>query len=271
MDQSIADLRRFWSDGVDSLNRGFHPADVEAAERWLGNHPRTRGLASGVSALARWFPAHGNPDHNLVPVPFVGDLAKARIVILMGNPGAGGNPEGLVEHEAERKHRKFRDTLLNTLEDGGSRDGFYLRPGSGLEAIAPGYNYWLQSVHLGDLLKDFSAFQKKWILDHLLVLQVFPYHSKNMGRIPNGLEQVLPSSYRSREMAWHFLELARKGEIFLFFGRCLRRWGIEAEDLGIRDRFSGYQLNCGSFSLASERVQETFKPWLERETRTAPT
>jgi len=156
---------------------------------------------------------------SLLPVPYIGNLDHANIIILMGNPGFHK------EHDIpELKDKVFqRDIKLNNRQKLKKYPFFYLKPeyrkhGGGI--------YWRKRlkdiadtlVRKGHFPSDEAAFN--FIAKKIAVVQLAPYHSS---KFPRNLH--LPSTQRAIDWANNkLLRRAQKGKISIIVARGWKDW-----------------------------------------------
>lgn len=140
-------------------------------------------------------PEFGVSDTNLhlglLPVPFVGNLEKASIFILMLNPGLSAG-----DYFAEQKVPEFRNALIRNLRQENTDDEFpfiFLNPDF---AWHPGFEYWQKKFHniIDEIRKQSNvSYQKAMSIlsKRLACLELMPYHSKSFGA--GSLLNKLPS------------------------------------------------------------------------------
>ena len=140
-------------------------------------------------------PEFGVPDINLhlglLPVPFVGNLEKASIFILMLNPGLSAG-----DYFAEQKVTEFRSAQIRSLRQENTDDEFpfiFLNPDF---AWHPGFEYWQKKFHniIDEIRKQSKvSYQKAMSIlsKRVACLELMPYHSKSFGT--GSLLNKLPS------------------------------------------------------------------------------
>lgn len=160
---------------------------------------------------------------NLLPVPYVGDLKKATVFILMLNPGCG--PVDYVAESDAAYRQAMIDQLSQSFE--GKRPFFYLRP----EFSWTGGGQWWRNK-LKPVIERFVA--KGWsvsgaldsIAARVAVLEYWPYHS-----VSANLHSSLLKESKSHRMVSSFAlsELTAKAgrkECLVIVARAVQRWGV---------------------------------------------
>ncbi|HAU29438.1 MAG TPA: hypothetical protein DCW68_04920 [Rhodospirillaceae bacterium] len=139
---------------------------------------------------------------SLLPVPYIGNLANAKIFILMGNPGFSAHD--MLEREPAPLFEAFRqDVIKNLHQEFTPKDDFpffYLNP---THSWHNGFIYWesrfreiakqLQKDGGLTSCRDALSFMAK----HIAVLQLVPYHS---AKFPNRAAK-LPSAQAMQKWA----------------------------------------------------------------------
>ncbi|MBC7629196.1 hypothetical protein [Ferruginibacter sp.] len=121
-------------------------------------------------------PKYKIQDH-LIPDPFFGNK-KAKVVLLMLNPGFGG------KEDKDYEQNNFEKILLKNLKHSNTRKHFFSLDNAfeGTDA----HNYWKPRVKE---LNDFNdkEFDNNFLSEHLFCINLFPYHSKEYKKIKGGL------------------------------------------------------------------------------------
>jgi hypothetical protein len=163
----------------------------------------------------------------LRPSPYNGDLAKAKVFILMLNPGLHIlDYFSLSDKEFCRENtRVIRQKRLNKKYPFTS-----LNPSL---SWAPGSEYWRKKLDC--LIQKTMKLKKLNYLDTLsylskkiAILQLYPYHSKEFG-IPRKIQKLeLKSARLIREFVKNVLvKEAQSGKILLIVARGAKKWGFE--------------------------------------------
>lgn len=137
-----------------------------------------------------------NFTDDLIPVPYVGDIRNAKIIIAMINPGlqTGEN----CEYEFESKpvmQKALRENLYQSM-DSNDYPFMYLNPE--LE-FHPGYKYWISrfkksiEIYAQKYSCDFKNAQKVFA-KNIAILELVPYHSEVYR---GAVHSVLPSSHKA--------------------------------------------------------------------------
>ena len=117
----------------------------------------------------------------LLPIPYIGNLEKASVLILMLNPGLSPG-----DYFAEYKVEEFRKAHMRNLRQENINDEFpffFLDPHF---AWHPGFEYWQSKF--GNIAQAFADKKKipygealRHLAQSLACLKLIPYHSKSFG------------------------------------------------------------------------------------------
>jgi len=162
--ESLDDLLAFWREHFENDHQeewfGPHARDAE----YVNTLPRRQTKASRIIKKLK----------PLIPVPFSGNLRRAKIYLLMGNPKAGKHTP--LEASFESHGRWVRAIRANVLDE--RHDFFSLRADFNLTAAHAFFWPMLSPVIMG-----FPYNQRRRALEYLIanlaVLDVWPYHAKN--------------------------------------------------------------------------------------------
>lgn len=159
----------------------------------------------------------------LVPIPFLGDLARADIFLLMLNPGLSPG-----DYFAEERFPEYRDLLLSNLHQMSVRRLPFLDPELSWH---PGGGYWLGKLGgLAEALQsETRSFKKalRLLASHIAILELVPYHSPQFG-LPGKLVDSLESVRLMLEFVHDYLApQAARDEALLIVTRQVKRWGLD--------------------------------------------
>jgi hypothetical protein len=223
------DLVEFWRKCKLKKPPFFHPADRAALWQKNGRFIETDVL-NFDSFIAG--PRFGGSDDNLLhlslrPVPYLGNLARAKIFILLLNPG--------LEYadywaEDERQPREFRERLESNLRqsfDGVKFPFFKLDPQF---CWCSGFKWWegklretIRRIAKERNTKYFEAMRD--LSGKLACLELVPYHSSSFR------SHALLKDLESVKMATKFVETilipkAEAGKCTLIVTRRVKDWGF---------------------------------------------
>ena len=209
MNEAIDRFEAYW--------REFSP------RRPLHVHPRDAAFVRGSDL-----------DLTLLPVPVVGDLRRAEVVILMLNPGLDAEDHSWEERE------DFRDVLSRAAQHSlgdATHPFFYLDPRF---ANHPGAGYWIGGRRAGPGRKTqqklravtqelsrrrgttFEAIQNE-LAYRIAILQLLPYHSRELKRQKTRLLKTVPSCDEARALV---NGLRRQDRRLIVAPRSIREWGF---------------------------------------------
>jgi hypothetical protein len=178
-------------------------------------------------------PRHGlDPEYKfhtgLFPVPYVGRLDRARVFILMTNPGFGPH-DYFGEHEVDAFRAAMLANLRQELVDGDCWIP-YLNPAFFWHG---GFAYWRQKLRdfIGETT-SVSVFKEtlRNLASSVAFIEAIPYHSARMAKSVSAekLSAKLRSTFLITKYVEHdLIPRARSGEILVL---CLRGpWGLAAK------------------------------------------
>lgn len=165
----------------------------------------------------------------LHPLPFIGDLDRAKVVLLLLNPGLGAD-----DYYGEYEVAGFRDRLRANIrqEEMGDYPFFFLDPDLAWHA---GYTWWhgrLQGIiqELSGVWGVSHAAARKRVANEIAALQLVPYHSKSY-KLPQTVQHALHSVKLARSYCSEVLEpRCQNGEVTLIVTRRAEDWGVNAGD-----------------------------------------
>ena len=180
-------------------------------------------------------PDFGNPDDRrfhfgLLPMPFVGNLRRASVYILLLNPGQGPH-----DYFGEYEVPDYRDALIANLRQ--ERDSFlFLDPQFSWHG---GFDYWHRKLAglITELAKQTSYASARSRLAHeLACIELIPYHSPSF-HDPGNWRRQLPSALLARRFVHeHVVPKARSGEAVVVVARQAQVWDLPEHDRIVRYR-----------------------------------
>jgi len=209
-DMAINSLVKFWEDFVGPF--GFHPLDN------MDDIPFVEWVRHESDNYNYHF------HKNFVPVPYVGNIEEARILVLMTNPGYAPS-----NYEEEHPPSLLVREELKTLR--GQRSGQWCLDSQ--LSRTNGYSYWepvWKQIAI-DLTKDLPEINMKKAYDlisrYVAIVQLIPYHSKDARLTKRVLE--LESVQQARQ--W-IIRDALPTKDLIVVRRKRREWGLpESEKL----------------------------------------
>jgi len=192
----------------------------------------------------------------LIPVPYAGDIRRARIYLLMLNPGFHPN-----DYYSENYCENYRNALIQTLRQENINNAFpfhYLNP----EFIhTSGGEYWFNKFR--DIIIQFSSelnlpydISISFISQNICALELFPYHSINF-QINQNIINECPSINMIRGFVNNLLE--NRENILI---ECLRQpenWnlnGINDERLHILPPALRQNVSFRTYSELGQRIYQ---------------
>lgn len=162
----------------------------------------------------------------LLPLPYVGNLAKASIFILLLNPGLSPG-----DYFAEQdQDGKYREALIRNLGQENMNDQYpflFLDPQF---AWHPGFDYWNKKFHrLVEALKEQRKVSYQEALSilaqQIACLELIPYHSESFGKLE--LLKKLKSTAAMKDYVNRVLvPRARRGNATIIVTRKVKYWGL---------------------------------------------
>lgn len=197
---------------------------------------------------------------SLRPVPYLGNLQKADIFILLLNPVVGYSDYG-TDARAE-----FRDALVQNIHQNFEGDGgrcLALDPQSWWSSWFSWYEKMLRTT-----ISKYVEDAKKTYLDalddlsrRLAIIELVPYYSSNSGRgkVKMGLVRELKSAQAAKEAAQELVQGAADDKVLVVVRWGGREWGIK------RDENVNNVIVCnGGYVLRPETQQRIVNYWLSR-------
>lgn len=161
---------------------------------------------------------HNRLHIGLIPQPFVGDLEKASIFLLMSNPGF--RPADYFEYD----DRDLQQTLLTTLRQAFPDGNLRFWPLDPRFAEHSGFCYWYEKLlgviaELANAKGVTLAEARDCLASKLAVIQLLPYHSAKAPKW-KALE-----SLHSRKLAMNFVkQLVQKKKVTIVVPRGEEPW-----------------------------------------------
>ncbi|MBA2704743.1 MAG: hypothetical protein H0U60_12930 [Blastocatellia bacterium] len=197
--------------------RGKRSVVFDSYEQWLAGGG-LKGLKSDQLHLG------------LVPVPYIGDLKHASVVILMLNPGLEAD-----DYYAETPGSAYRDAIIRNLRQEVNDTAYpfvFLDPQFAWHSTG---KYWrARLAWLADELVGAQASGSTQALQlvskHVVCLQLVPYHSATFG-LSHDTVRTLPSAALVRGALSELLAQAQRGEKLIVAMRRSGDWGLAKETL----------------------------------------
>lgn len=164
----------------------------------------------------------------LIPIPYLGNLASARVFILMLNPGFGE-----LDYFAEDQSPKFKVALTDSLQQRIGPDDFPMVSLNPNFAWSGGHQYWTRKLR--NLIAAVrSKTNATWtdalrmLSREIACLELYPYHSQQFG-LPTKIRNSLESARLMKSYVHEVLvPKARNGSATLIVTRHSREWNLPA-------------------------------------------
>jgi hypothetical protein len=167
----------------------------------------------------------------LLPVPYAGNLAKAKIFILLLNPGF--KP---INYFTEYNHKPYCQALLNNLKQKNLDAKYpflFLNPRF---LWTGGGSYWSQKF--GKIIESIMAYKEvtyqealSHISQRVAIIQYFPYHSSKY-TLNNKKSGKLASPKLAQEYVREYLvPKARDEKLLILVTRHAKAWGIKGRSI----------------------------------------
>jgi hypothetical protein len=212
-------LIEFWKGKLD-VDHTSHPADRDLLTSYCStfkpdNDPVMSYIEESNSAPF---------ELTLLPHPYNGDLRRAKVFILMLNPGLS-----LTDYHIASE-KKFIQESLNVI----NQEGF--NPNFPFSCLNPEFYYWsgFQYWHakLRPLILEIKKMRNSlsykdalsFISQNTAVVQYVAYHSRGFGSKQSKLGSQLKSTEMMQDFVHTLVERANRHEIVLLVGRASQRW-----------------------------------------------
>ena len=237
----------------------------------VNGHIKTRETFKEYISKAEYGLSHDTILHTgLLPVPFICDLEKASIYILMLNPGFSPS-----DYFAEQHSPDFRNAVIRNLRQENGNDEY---PFFGLNpqfAWHPGFEYWqkkFDSIIRKIAEQPGCTYQNAMskLAKNIACLELLPYHSKSFGA--GALLKSLPSVEVMRKFVREILiPRAKDGTAIIIVTRGVNSWklpkfvdndydhviiykGSEARAASLSKGSRGGKAICNQLNLISEKL-----------------
>lgn len=169
---------------------------------------------------------------SLLPQPYIGDLNKARVILLMLNPGLG--PMDYYAELSGQRDGAFRSAVVSNLRQEGNRTYpfFFLDPAF---LWHPGATFWRKRLNW--IVRELSAEygrtydeSLRYVAQHVCCLQLVPYHSAEFG-LTSGIVKQLPSTKLVVAAA---REIAAGGHRLLAVMRKDKLWNLKPSEFVVQ-------------------------------------
>ena len=225
------ELIRFWKQYKLDKPPFAHPDDLAVLHQKKGRFIET-DLVDFDAYIAG--PRFGHSDDerlhlSLRPIPYLGNLAKAKIFILLLNPGLT-----YADYWAESKSKAFSQRLENNLQQSFSGNDFPFFMLDPELCWCSGFVWWEKKLR--EVIRRIAKekFNDKYIdamrnlSTKLACLELVPYHSSSFGFY--SLIKNLPSAIGVKKFVKNSLiPQAEDGKITLIVTRQAEEWGVSEQ------------------------------------------
>ncbi len=245
MPNELVNYWKRWNYTVGMLK--VHPDDVDWMTRnWKGPLESEQFKNLREYTRSPRFGANDSDLHlSLLPVPFVGNLENAKVIIFLANPGFTNADYYLAEQHS------FSDLFLRNLRQENDLEFpfVYLDPEFAWSAAFEWWESRLRPIITELTLRDRSTYldSLRKVAQNIAVVEMFPYHSVN-GNTLKGISppSFMPSVAKARE--FFRLHAGNKNQLTLL----MRKHGVWRGDS---------KLELAKHYLEGPRVQGlTFNP-----------
>ena len=164
----------------------------------------------------------GNIEFKVLPIPFMGDLRKARVILLLLNPGFSNDGMSDIRmHEHCAKHRcsdYLQRSRNNLLHKHGKRPAFYMLDER--FAFFVGFDWWYKNCR--PVIEKIGF---KRVQNHLACVNFFPYHSARYTH----LREMVPSQKYSIDL----VKKAMKAKKIIIIMKGAKIWKREMLEDGL--------------------------------------
>lgn len=197
------------------------------------------------------FAAPGDPRFHLglLPMPFLGDLLRAEVYILLLNPGLGPG-----DYFGEYEVPEYREALLANQRQPPSDEPIPFHFLDDRFAWSGGFRYWNKKLGgviaelAGDWGVPFAAARSR-LARSIACIELCPYHSATFKASGRWVRE-LPSARLARDFVRTVvMPRAENGDAIVIVTRSVKRWGLPEHAAVLT--YSGGQARGASLSPAS--------------------
>lgn len=226
-------------DALESLLKTWQSLDLNkppyilTGDQKILNESRTP--ISSISDFADWHSDKDfgqRPPHELqaglLPIPYLGDLRKARVFLLTLNPGFGN-----LDIQSESTNPIFKHDLALNLHQTGLDPEYPFLTLNPKYSWHGGYEYWIK--RFTDLVAFFQTDRKcsfreslAFIAQNVAILEAAPYHSTSFDVSKKVISQLQSSKAIYAFVREELLPRALEGKVLLIVLRANWFWGLKA-------------------------------------------
>ncbi len=249
---AIDELVAFWTDQTKTP----HQCDQEV----IRGFPRVQNSREAVAELGLGFDYRGCEIHpDFRPVPYLGDLKTAKVVLLMLNPSAT-----LADYLAHKDVR-FENRLHSTICQKKASPCLALD----MENFGwTGWFQWYENQLRGSLIDAARQTQKPYsdvlrsLSEKTAILELVPYYANNGSQFPARFVQDLPSAKKARAAAKYLIDNADKDDRLVILWWAQRKWELDEEPEKAPHFFKlqgrGQADRTAAFSALSKKITSWF-------------
>lgn len=158
----------------------------------------------------------------LIPVPYLGDLEKATVFVLMQNPGLGAS-----DYFGEYDVPQYRQQMIDNLQQKPNRK-FPMPFMNPNVAWHGGGSYWRDRLHWLAVLLTQNRRIEYWdalslISQQVCILQLIPYHSASFSFPTNRVKQLRSSNLVKRFV---YETILPRDNVLILALRQISQWGL---------------------------------------------
>jgi hypothetical protein len=211
-----------------------------------------------------------NLHTGLIPLPFVGDLQRAVVYVLLLNGGLSPT-----DYFGEFQIPAFREKLLANLRQDFSGTKYPFFPLDPEYSWHSGTAWWQKKLkHVAKRLCELAPASEEVVREVLAqrvcAIEQLPYHSRNFG-IPEDDCAVIPSVQLACGFVQSLETQAVSGEKLIVAMRRMRSWGLSADGKNILEfsagQARGAHLSTAKDDAAGHRVVEVLLPYVRAHKR----
>jgi hypothetical protein len=159
----------------------------------------------------------------LIPMPYIGNLEKSSIFILMLNPGLSAT-----DYFGEYRIPEYRKALVNNLKQRPESSFIFLNPEFSWHS---GYQYW--NKKLSKLITEFAKNKlctydesRNFFMEQISMIELLPYHSSHF-KMKHKIISKIPSALLAKKFIHDsILPKARNGNCIIVATRGMRYWDL---------------------------------------------
>lgn len=252
---------------LQSWNAWADTAETATSEQHLPEDRSILEALQGNRSVVRWSSWDECRDHfdpwtnvaplhtGLVPLPFVGDVRRAKVYFLLLNPGLSAT-----DYHAEYLASGFRRRLLANLRQDFSATEYPFFPLDPEFAWHSGNDFWERKLRqIAKLLCKRSGLShpqvRKFLARTVCAIEMLPYHSVRLDLPPRVL-QAFPSVVLARTCVSSIVPRAQAGDCMIVAMRQVANWEVPPDCANVL-RFTGGQARGAHLSTNGANAHGT--------------